>query len=155
MSAQSPVVQPQLKDVIMEFGRILDVLKAQLEHSVSEAGRECAALGAAFHRLAGTNDRIERLARAEERDELLDCCTEIRDSLSAAVVGMQYQDRLAQRLGHVRSGLDRLQLSLRDDPRRSYQEWLRLLREVERAQASEQARLVAADVEPRGSAELF
>lgn len=146
---------PTLKEVIAEFGRILDVLRTQLEDSVREAGRECTLLGEAFYRLAGTNGRIEQLAHADSREELLECCQEIRATLSTAVVGMQYQDRLAQRLGHVRSGLDRLQGSLRDDAQRSFAEWLRLLQDVESAQEIEQGRLAAVDVEPRGSVELF
>lgn len=147
---------PPLQAVIEEFGRILDMLRAQLEDSVAEAGRECAALGASFARLANANGEIERIATREHRAELLAHCDDIRGSVESVVVGLQYQDRLAQRLGHIRGGLDRLQNSLRDNQARSSSEWLRLLGEVEELQQREQARLACAQATgPRGSVELF
>jgi len=155
-AAPSPAApEPPLREVIEEFGRILDVLREQLEDSMAEAGRECAALGASFARLASANGEIERIAERERRSELLGHCRDIRGSVEAVVVGLQYQDRLAQRLGHIRGGLDRLQNSLRDGQDRSGAEWLRLLGEVEEAQHREQARLACAQAGPRGSIELF
>ena len=80
---------------------------------------------------------------------------EIGASLEAAVVNLQCHDRLAQRVGHICAGLDSLHTAAADGVERPNQEWLRLLREVERRQHAEQARLAAVDIAPRGSVELL
>jgi hypothetical protein len=158
MSVPSPqprAEEPRIRDVIEEFGRILDLLRAQLEDSVAEAGRECAALGECFGHLVSANEAIERVADGERRAEVLGRCAEIRSNIDSVVVGLQYQDRLSQRLGHIRTGLDRLQVALRDGNDRSPSDWLRLLGEVEQTQQQEQSRLACANAGPRGSVELF
>jgi hypothetical protein len=147
---------PSLREVIEEFARLLEVLGSQLGHSVREAEREWGDLGSAFHRLAIANERLKKM----EGSPLIHAAVgeqsaEIGASLEEAVVTLQCHDRLAQRVGHICAGLERLHTLLRDGIERPNQEWLRLLREVERTQHAEQARLAAADIAPRGSVELF
>jgi hypothetical protein len=147
---------PSLREVIEEFARLLEVLGLQLGHSVQEAEREWGDLGSAFTRLAVANERARKLALSSPlHSALAEQSAEIGASLEAAVVTLQCHDRLAQRVGHICAGLDSLHTLLRDGVERPNQEWLRLLREVERNQHAEQARLAAADMAPRGSVELF
>jgi hypothetical protein len=145
-----------LREVIEEFARLLSVLSDQLADSLHESGRDCVAVGQSFHRLAAASERIDAIAAQSARaDGLREHCAEIGASLGAAVVALQYHDRLAQRVGHIRTGLEHLQALLRDRSERSYEDWLTLLRAVERAQKTEQARLMAAELEQRSTAELF
>jgi len=147
---------PSLREVIEEFARLLEVLGGQLGHSVQEAEREWGDLGLAFHRLAVANERLGKLGSSSPILAAVgEQSAEIGASLEAAVVTLQCHDRLAQRVGHICAGLDRLHTLLRDGVERPNQEWLRLLREVERTQHAEQARLAAVDIAPRGSVELF
>ncbi|MGD0503198.1 MAG: hypothetical protein ABSD02_10685 [Steroidobacteraceae bacterium] len=146
---------PSLREVIEEFARLLEVLGLQLGQSVKEAEREWGDMGSAFHRLAVANDRVRKLASSPMHSALAEQSAEIGASLETAVVTLQCHDRLAQRVGHICAGLDSLHTLLRDGVERPNQEWLRLLREVERRQHAEQARLAAADIAPRGSVELF
>jgi hypothetical protein len=147
---------PSLREVIEEFARLLEVLGLQLGHSVREAEEEWGDLGSAFHRLAVANERVRKLACSSPiHSAIAEQSAEIGASLEAAVVTLQCHDRLAQRVGHICAGLDSLHTLLRDGVERPNQEWLRLLREVERRQHAEQARLAAADIAPRGSVELF
>ena len=90
-------------------------------------------------------------------------CRQIGDSLHAAVTALQYQDRLSQRLGLIRAGLNRLQSLLQDRSARTYDEWLHALREVEQINRVEQRRLgpdpaseaTAVEAVSNGSVELF
>jgi Zn finger protein HypA/HybF involved in hydrogenase expression len=134
----------ELRDVIMEFGRLLDILSEQLGAALHEADRECIAVGQAFGTLASAKGRIHGLTCDEpEHTVIQESCRLIGDSLGDAVVGLQYHDRLAQRVGHIRAGLDRLHHLLLDGSARSHDEWLELLRSVEHANRVEQQRLMA------------
>jgi hypothetical protein len=157
----------ELREVIVEFGRHLDMLAEQLGTSLVEADRDCVSVGESFHELAAAKTTIDGVSCGEPvRSVLRDSCKQIGDSLHAAVVALQYHDRLAQRLVLVRSGLDRLQTMLHDRSARSYDEWLQSLRDVEQINRLEQLRLVPAaahgptdDSEPltlsHNSVELF
>jgi hypothetical protein len=128
--------------VIGEFGRHLDILAEQLGASLSEADRECVSVGESFHDLADANDRIAHVDCAEPvRTVLQHSCERIGNSLQAAVVALQYHDRLAQRLALIRTGLNRLQELLHDPTVRPYNEWLESLRRVEHLNRMEQGRL--------------
>jgi hypothetical protein len=145
-----------LREVIEEFARLLSVLSEQLADSLHESGRDCVAVGQSFHRLAAASEHIDVIAaRRPAADGLREHCAEIGSSLSKAVVALQYHDRLAQRVGHICTSLEHLQALLRDRSQRSYEDWIVLLRDVERAQKNEQARLIAAALEHRSTAELF
>ncbi|HWJ34893.1 MAG TPA: hypothetical protein VNR70_06485 [Steroidobacteraceae bacterium] len=147
----------ELGEVIVEFGRHLDMLAEQLATSLMEADRDCVSVGQSFHELAAAKTTIDGIRCAEpEHSVLRNSCRQIGDSLHAAVVALQYHDRLAQRLGLVRAGLDRLQTMLHDQSARSYDEWLHSLRDVERINRIEQQRLdpAAAHRQPDGSAPL-
>jgi len=146
----------EFRAVIEEFGRVLDIFGAQLDASVKEADRECVAVGAAFDTLAAATRRLGQIdcpqpALAAVRNN----AAVIGESLDAAVIALQYQDRLAQRVGHIRVGLNQLQRMLRDGVPRSCEQSIELLRDVERAHQAEQERLVAAEIAANGSAELF
>jgi hypothetical protein len=146
----------ELRAVIEEFGRVLDILGAQLSASVQEAEQECAAVGKAFRELATAKSRIDEIDCDPPACEVLrENSAQIGASLDAAVVGLQYHDRLAQRVGHIRAGLNHLQQVLRDGSERSHADWLELLRDVEEAHRQEQLRLMAAEIASNGSAELF
>jgi hypothetical protein len=133
---------PELRALIAEFGRHLDILADQLGASVLEADRECVSVGESFHELAAARSIIDGMDCPEpQRSALRKTGRQMGESLHAAVVALQYHDRLAQRLGLVRAGLDRLQLLLKDDRSRSYDEWIRSLHEVERINRSERLRL--------------
>jgi hypothetical protein len=164
MSEQSvqvaqPIATPRgsdLRAVIEEFGRVLDVLGAQLSASVLEAEQECAAVGKAFRELATAKNRIDEIVCEQPEFTIVRAnSAQIGASLHAAVVGLQYHDRLAQRVGHIRAGLNHLQQVLRDGSERSHAEWLELLRDVEEAHRQEQQRLMADEIASNGSAELF
>jgi hypothetical protein len=151
---QFPVIEPhhmpngdepkstQLREVIIEFGRHLDMLAEQLGASVMEADRECISVGESFHEMAAARNAIATIDCSEPGHSLLHrSCGQIGESIQTAVVALQYHDRLAQRLGLVRAGLDRLQTLLHDESPHSYDEWLESLRDVERINRAEQSRL--------------
>jgi hypothetical protein len=147
-----------IRAVVEEFGRVLDTFGQQLAASLQESERQYLAVGDAFHELATAKRGIEAVICLEPQQTILKRgCERIGQSLDAAVVALQYHDRLAQRVGHIRAGLDHLQTVLRDGHERSFDAWLELLREVERVQTLEQWRLAAAVSADRlgDGAELF
>jgi hypothetical protein len=142
----------QLREVIVEFGRHLDILAEQLGASVMEADRDCVSVGDSFHEMASARMTLESLDCTEPaRSVLRDSCLQIGESLQTAVVALQYHDRLSQRLGLVRMGLTRLQNLLHDESPRSYDEWLASLREVEHRNRIEQQRLGPKPLETEAS----
>ncbi len=143
-------------DGTRELARVLEMLGSQLEHSVRDSAQEWADVGAAFDRLSAANARLESLSQASPSSRAIHGETEqIRASLGEAVIALQHHDRLAQRLGHIRAGIDDLRHLLNSGVERSSPEWLMRLQSIERMQHDEHARLVAVDSEPRGSVELF
>lgn len=145
-SEQEGPKSTELREVIVEFGRHLDMLAEQLGTSLVEANRDCVSVGESFHELAAAKTTIDGVDCAEPVHSVLrSSCKQIGDSIHAAVVALQYHDRLAQRLVLVRSGLERLQTMLHDRSARSYDEWLQSLRDVERINRAEQQRLLPAD----------
>lgn len=146
----------EMRAVIEEFGRVLDSFGSQIDASVKDADRECAAIGLAFQELGSAKRDLDTLECPQPARTLLrQHAARIGASLDAAVTAMQYQDRLTQRVGHIRVGLHRLQTLLRDGVDRSTEQWLELLRHVEEANQVEQERLAAAQSAAHGSAELF
>jgi hypothetical protein len=132
----------ELRVVIGEFGRHLDMLAEQLSASLSEADRECVSVGESFHDLADAKNKIADVHCDEPvRAVLKHSCDQIGNSLHAAVVALQYHDRLAQRLALIRTGLNRLQELLHDPSVRPYNDWLESLRHVEHLNRIEQRRL--------------
>jgi hypothetical protein len=133
----------ELRVVIGEFGRHLDMLAEQLGASLSEADRECVSVGESFHDLAQAKNQIADVNCDEPgRTVLKHSCEQIGISLHAAVIALQYHDRLAQQLALIRTGLTRLQELLHDDQTgRSYNDWLESLRHVEHLNRIEQRRL--------------
>lgn len=132
----------QLREVIIEFGRHLDMLAEQLGGALSEADRECHCVGASFHEMALAKKTIEGIDCAEPEGSVLrDSCKQIGESLHTAVVALQYHDRLSQRLALIRAALTRLQMLLHDRSPGSYDDWLHALRDVERVSRTEQQRL--------------
>ena len=132
----------ELRVVIGEFGRHLDMLAEQLSATLSEADRECVSVGESFHDLADAKNKIADVHCDEPvRTVLRHSCDQIGNSLHAAVVALQYHDRLAQRLGLIRTGLNRLQELLHDPSVRPYNDWLESLRRVEHLNRIEQRRL--------------
>jgi hypothetical protein len=144
-----------LRAVIEEFGNLLAVLGAELSSSALEADREWVGVGNAFQQLAAANERIEAISGNAKPGFLQDNCAQISASLGEAIVALQYQDRLAQRIEHIRASLYHVQSLLQDGIDRSCDEWLSVLCHVKAAHRSEQARLVSAGATPNGSAELF
>jgi hypothetical protein len=148
MMSEDEPKSTQLREVIVEFGRHLDMLAEQLGASVMEADRECVSVGESFHEMATARNTIAGIRCAEpERSVLHGSCKQIGESLHTAVVALQYHDRLAQRLGLVRAGLSRLQTLLHDESPRSYDEWLESLRDVEHTNRVEQRRLGPATID--------
>ena len=142
----------QLREVIVEFGRHLDILAEQLGASVMEADRDCVSVGDSFHEMASARATLESIECGEPvRSILRDSCLQIGESLQTAVVALQYHDRLSQRLGLVRVGLTRLQTLLHDSSPRSYDDWLASLRDVEQINRLEQQRLGPKPVETEAS----
>lgn len=142
----------QLREVILEFGRHLDILAEQLGASVMEADRDCVSVGDSFHEMASARTTLESIECGEPvRSILRDSCLQIGESLQTAVVALQYHDRLSQRLGLVRVGLTRLQTLLHDSSSRSYDDWLASLRDVEQINRMEQQRLGPTPVETEAS----
>jgi hypothetical protein len=142
MVTQPPPENGDLGVVIGEFGRHLDMLAEQLSASLSQAERECVSVGESFHDLANAKNRIADVSCDEPgRTVLKHSCEQIGNSLHAAVVALQYHDRLAQQLALIRSGLNRLQELLHDRTGRSYSDWLESLRHVEHLNRIEQRRL--------------
>jgi hypothetical protein len=131
-----------LREVIEEFGRHLDILADQLGSSLTEADRDCVSVGRSFHELSAAKATLEALpGTGPERRVLEDTCRRMGESLHTAVVGLQYHDRLAQRLELVRAALDRLQNLLRTRSPRSYGQWMQSLRDLEQINRIEQRRL--------------
>ena len=132
----------ELRVVIGEFGRHLDMLAEQLGASLSEADRDCVSVGESFHDLADAKNKIADVPCDEPARTLLrHSCEQIGNSLHAAVVALQYHDRLSQRLALIRTGLNRLQDLLHDRSGRTYNDWLESLRHVENLNRIEQRRL--------------
>jgi hypothetical protein len=153
-------------DVIEEFGRLLAIFSEQLVESLREADKECMAVGESFHELAAAKRRIERASCPEpEQTMLRNACVQIDSSLGAAVIALQYHDRLAQRVGHIHVGLTNLQNLLGNAATRSNDEWLQLLKNVEHSYHREWHRLVtkraqgvdvcAAEINDASNVELF
>lgn len=146
--------ETDVRGVIEEFGRLLEIFSAQLAESLQEADRECSAVGESFHDLAAAKGRIETVECPEpQRAILRGECDRIGRSIGSAVVALQYHDRLTQRIGHIRVGLNHLQKLLRLQPERSDDEWLLLLQNVERTYHLEWHRLARA-TQPGGLDEL-
>jgi hypothetical protein len=142
MAPQPAPENGELRVVIGEFGRHLDMLAEQLGASLSEADRECVSVGESFHDLADAKNMIADVDCDEPiRTVLKHSCEQIGNSLHAAVVALQYHDRLAQRLALIRTGLNRLQELLHDPTVRPYNDWLESLRHVEHLNRIEQRRL--------------
>jgi hypothetical protein len=153
MVTQPPPESGDLGVVIGEFGRHLDMLAEQLSASLSQAERDCVSVGESFHDLANAKNRIADVSCDEPgRTVLKHSCEQIGNSLHAAVVALQYHDRLAQQLALIRSGLNRLQELLHDRTGRSYSDWLESLRHVEHLNRIEQRRLGANTDMGRGDA---
>jgi hypothetical protein len=99
-----------MRAVIVEFGRHLDMLAERLGASLLEADRECESVGESFRDMAAAKNTIDGVSCQEPEQSILrDSCRQICESLHAAVVALQYHDRLSQRLGLIRTGLNRLQ----------------------------------------------
>jgi len=131
-----------MRAVIEEFGRHLDMLAEQLGASLLEADRECESVGESFHDMAAAKSSIDGVSCPEPEQSILRAsCRQIGESLHAAVIALQYHDRLSQRLGLIRTGLVRLQTLLRDRSARSAEDWLDSLRDVEQVNRVEQRRL--------------
>jgi len=142
IAAQPAPENGELRVVIGEFGRHLDMLAEQLGASLSEADRECVSVGESFHDLAEAKNKIADVNCDEPvRTVLKHSCQQIGNSLHAAVVALQYHDRLSQRLALIRTGLNRLQELLHDPTVRPYNDWLESLRQVEHLNRIEQSRL--------------
>jgi hypothetical protein len=142
-----------IRTVIEEFGRLLSIFSAQLAESLQEADRECMAVGVSFNDLAAASARIEAVACPEPQQSLLRAeCARIGESVGAAVVALQYHDRLAQRVGHIQAGLNHLQSILMHESQHSYEDWLRLLQNVERSYRLDWHRLARAAPENHGAA---
>jgi len=132
----------EVRSVIAEFGRLLEIFSDQLAASLREADRECTAVGESFHDLAAAKGRIELIAcPPAAQSALARECAEIDGSLRSAVVALQYHDRLTQRIGHIRVGLNHLQTLLRAPTAHSDEEWLALLQNVDRTYHLEWHRL--------------
>jgi hypothetical protein len=135
---------PDLRAVVEEFGRLLAIFEAQLGAAVSEADRECMAVGEAFHGLSSAKDDITgSLGAQDSQQRILAACERIGSSLTAAVMALQYHDRLSQRVEHIRMGLHRLQTHLRDDAGQTHEDWMGMLKRVEHRYYLEQKRLEA------------
>lgn len=156
---------PALRAVIGEFGRHLDLLSEQLGASLREADGECASVGESFHDMAVAKGVLDAVQCPEPAQSTLrNSSRQIGESLNAAVAALQYHDRLSQRLGLIRTGLNRLQSLLTDRSPRTYDAWLQALREVEQINRAEQRRLgpdplhdpgMAHPAPSNGSVELF
>jgi len=145
-----------LQGVIEEVGRLIGVFEAQLSDSLHQASHEFGSVGAAFQEIAAANERISSVTLREPDLALVRMnCECIGRSLADAVVGLQCHDRLAQRLGHIRDGLDHLHSLLGDGGERSRAQWLQLLRGVDLAHQTEQSRLAAAESAANANVELF
>lgn len=160
LTQAEPSVATGIQAVILEFGRLLEIFSGQLAESLQEADRECMAVGESFHGLAAAKARIQSVDCGEPARSVLQTgCDEIGDSIAAAVVALQYHDRLAQRVGHIRVGLNHLQNVLRRQSAGSTDEWLSLLRNIERTYDSEWQRLarpqaVGEEAEPDADSSL-
>jgi DNA anti-recombination protein RmuC len=153
---QTPAAQARMREVMAELERVLEVLGSQLLHSMQESAREWADVGAALDRLASANAQLQSLAEQQPPSTPIRTQSDaISASLAAAVVALQHHDRLAQRLGHIQSGIDDLRELLTDGVERSSTEWLVRLGAVEKLQRDEQDRLIAIESVSRGSVELF
>ncbi len=142
-----------MRGVIDEFGRLLEIFSAQLAESLHEADRDCTAVGDSFHDLAEARGNIERVPCPEpQASTLRGQCAHIDDSIRAAVVALQYHDRLAQRVGHIRVGLNHLQKLLAHQDQRTSEEWLELLQNVDRTYHLEWHRLAHTPPAQQGAA---
>ncbi len=142
--------------VVREFGRLLLSLGSELGHATREAERQCMPLGQMFDRVADANRQIAACVRdTSSAAPVLAHCAEISQALSATVVTLQYGDRLAQRIGHVRSGLEHLYSLLQNYPSRSYEESMALLQDVDVMHTLQQERLLPPESAQCGTAELF
>jgi hypothetical protein len=143
-----------VRSVIAEFGRLLEIFSAQLAESLREADRECTAVGESFHDLASAKTRIEQIECPPAARAALDReCAGIAGSLGAAVTALQYHDRLTQRIGHIRVGLNHLQKLLIETIPRSDEEWLELLQNVDRTYHLEWHRLARPVPAPQDAAQ--
>ncbi len=138
-----------MRAVIDEFGRLLEIFSVQLAESLHEADRDCTAVGDSFHDLAQARSNVARVSCPEPQASVLRRqCARIDESIGAAVVALQYHDRLTQRIGHIRVGLNHLQQLLRHQSQRTSEEWLELLQNVDRSYHLEWHRLARTPPSP-------
>ena len=145
----------EFRAVVESFAHLLFNFGDDLTAALEEAARDHSAAGEAFHRIAAAG---ERLRRTSEREGAAACaersCDQISEALDAAVIALQYQDRLTQRVKHICAGLHHLQELLMDGADRANEEWLAVLSRLEEEHRAEQARL-AAQSTSRSECELF
>ena len=142
--------------VIRELCRLLLSFGSELAHATRESEQQCVPLGQVFGRVADANRHIAACVRdTSSAVPVLAHCAEISQALSTAVVTLQNGDRLAQRIGHVRSGLDHLYSLLQSYPSRSYEESMALLQDVDLMHALQQERLLPLEPGQCGTSELF
>ena len=145
-----------VRAIAEELGNLLGKLGEQLAVTVQEADGECRSIGSAFRQLAAANRRIAAAPVPGPAAAVVqENCRQISAAMDDAIVALQYQDLQAQRISHIRAGLDQIQGALRDGALRDSGEWLDLLRRIQYLHHHGQQRLHRVNPCTESTVDLF
>ena len=100
-----------------QTARLLDLAVAQIEISMREGDDSVDSLARSFASMVATIGLLQRdledlgghvRPESGSSGEIARHCEQVKTEMQRAVVAFQFYDKLTQRLGHVRDGLDRL-----------------------------------------------
>ena len=133
-----------------ETVHMMDLCANQIDLTLSESNDSFDLLTNAFTTMAGRLDDIEKsletlanTPRNSTESELLNTCYAAKEQINAAIIGLQFYDRLTQRLQHVREALVVL-AELIDDPNRQNtpEEWISLRNRIKSNFSKEQQKTI-------------
>ncbi|GIX21971.1 MAG: hypothetical protein KatS3mg121_0754 [Gammaproteobacteria bacterium] len=145
-AAQDPLRFPgPFKVQWTETLHMLDLSAHQIDLSLSEGNESMNLLVDSFDVLAETLDRLYEALADDDPDpqRARACCAAAREAIHKVIIGMQFYDRLSQRLGHVRESLAVL-ADLIDDPDKQNipEEWIILRRKIKTKYSVEQQKSI-------------
>lgn len=129
---------------------MLDLSANQIDLTVLEGDESIELLMNSFSSLTDNLEKLETmLPKAEHAgtthtdDDIGHCCAKTKDQIHQCVIGLQFYDRLTQRLHNVRESLVVL-AALIDDPKRQNipEEWVALRRKIKSKYSAEQQKTI-------------
>ena len=113
LAASSSSTGDEIRHKAREIGNAMDHTLALAERS---AEFDDQLVDSSKTTILSVLERLQNVVQEAERDagQLRQNSNGLRDEISELLVGLQFQDRLSQLLGHVRSTLDRVESTIQD-----------------------------------------